>query len=106
MAGPHGTQAGQPLGDDGSIFITPEVADRLADSGAGWVRLNLRLGPHADDTAAFYADYDAIVDRLRARGLQIVGLMSNESRRGQQADWTGNSAEQAGGDGHNPFIED
>lgn len=104
MAGPHGSQPGQPIDDSGNILITDEVADRLAQAG-GWVRMNFRLGPYSSDSAAFYAAYDTIVNRLRARGLQVLGLMSNESWRGSQADWTQNSFEQSSGDGHNAFID-
>jgi len=46
----------------------------MAQSGAGWIRVHFRRGPYSGDTAQFYAKYDEIVDRLRARGLQVVGL--------------------------------
>jgi hypothetical protein len=104
-AGPHGNQPGWAIDDSGNILITDAVADRLAQSGAGWVRLNFRLGPHASDTPAFYAAYDTIVNRLRSRGLQIVGLMSNESWAGSQADWQANNWENSGGDGYNAYID-
>lgn len=104
VAGPHGSQPGQPIDDSGNVLIDDAAADRLAQAG-GWVRINFRLGPHASDTPAFYAAYDTIVSRLRARGLQILGLMSNESWRGSQADWTANSWERSGGDGHNVYID-
>lgn len=104
VAGPHGSQPGQPIDDAGNVLISDAVADRLAQAG-GWVRLNFRLGPHATDTPAFYAAYDQIVDRLRARGLQVLGLMSNESWRGSQADWLKNNREHGGSDGNNPFID-
>lgn len=104
VAGPHGSQPGQPIDDSGTVLITDAVADRLAQAG-GFVRVNFRLGPHASDTAAFYAAYDTIVNRLRARGLQILGLMSNESWRGSQDDWTRNSYERSGGNGYNDYID-
>src|SRR3954462_12834394 len=85
-SGPHGTQGGWAINDSGNILLTDAVADRMAQSGAGWVRLNFRLGPYASDTSTFYSKYDTIVNRLRSRGLQIVGLMSNESWRGSQTD--------------------
>ena len=100
-AGPHGTQPGWAIDDSGNILITDAVADRLAQSGAGWVRINFRLGPYSSDTAAFYAAYDTIVNRLRSRGLQIVGLMSNESWPGSQTDWQANNWENTGNDGYN-----
>src|SRR5688500_13351109 len=104
-AGPHGTQPGWAIDDSGNILITDAIADRLAQSGAGWVRLNFRLGPHSSDTPAFYATYDTIVSRLRSRGLQIIGLMCNESWPGSQADWQANNWENTGGDGYNTYID-
>lgn len=104
-AGPHGTQTGWAIDDSGNILITDAMADRLAQSGAGWVRLNFRLGPYPSDTAAFYTAYDTIVNRLRSRGLQVVGLMSNESWPGSQADWQANNWENTGGDGYNSYID-
>src|SRR5687768_13907888 len=66
-AGPHGTQPGWAIDDSGNILITDAVADRLAQSGAGWVRLNFRLGPYPYDAAEFYSRYDTVVNRLRSR---------------------------------------
>jgi hypothetical protein len=104
-AGPHGTQAGWPIDNSGNILITDAVADRLAQSGAGWVRLHFRLGPYPSDTAQFYAAYDTIVNRLRSRGLQIIGLVTYESWPGSQADWCANNWENTGGDGYNGYID-
>jgi hypothetical protein len=104
-AGPHGTQAGWPIDNSGNILITDAVADRLAQSGAGWVRLHFRRGPYPGDTAEFYSKYDTIVNRLRSRGLQIVGLVTYESWPGSQADWCANNWENSGGDGYNSYID-
>jgi len=104
-SGPHGTQAGWPIDNSGNILITDAVADRMAQSGAGWIRLHFRLGPYSSDTAAFYSAYDTIVNRLRSRGLQIVGLMSNESWPGSQTDWQANNWENTGNDGYNGYID-
>src|SRR5919204_4247023 len=95
-SGPHGTQPGWAIDDSGNVLITDAVADRLAQSGAGWVRINFRLGPYASDTSQFYAAYDTVVNRLRSRGLQIIALMSNESWRGSQSDWQANNWENTG----------
>jgi hypothetical protein len=104
-AGPQGIQAGWAIDNSGNVLITDAVADRMKASGAGWVRLNFRLGPYSSDTSAFYSTYDSIVNRLRSRGLQIVGLMSNESWPGSQSDWTANNWENDGGDGYNTYID-
>lgn len=104
-AGPHGTQAGWAIDDSGNVLITDAVADRMAQSGSGWIRLHFRRGPYNGDTTGFYNKYDQIVNRLRARGLQIVGLITYESWPGTQADWCANNWENAGGDGYNTFID-
>ncbi|REE66993.1 hypothetical protein A8990_1452 [Paenibacillus taihuensis] len=105
-AGPQGLQFGRPIDDSGNILITDQVAQELADSGAGFVRLNFRLGPYTSDTTAFYNTYDTIVNRLRSKGLQVIGLLSNESWPGTQSDWTENNAENnVSGNGYNDFID-
>jgi hypothetical protein len=104
-AGPHGIQPGWAIDDSGNVLITDAVADRMAQSGAGWIRINFRLGPYPSDTSAFYSAYDTIINRLRSRGLQVVGLMSNETWAGSQADWDANAWETVGGDGYNGYID-
>lgn len=104
-AGPQGLQAGAPIDDSGNILITDAVAQALANSGAGWVRVNFRLGPYPSDTASFYSTYDTIVNRLRSKGLQVIGLLSNESWPGSQAQWQENSQELTGGNGYNAYID-
>lgn len=105
-SGPYGTQPGQPIDDKGNIMVTEAVANNLASSGAGWVRINFRLGPYPSDTAEFYSKYDVVIENLRSRGLQVLGLMSNESWHGSQSDWTANNWENTpGGDGYNQYID-
>ncbi len=103
-----GIQPGQPIDDNGNILITEDVANRLRDSGAKWVRLNFRLGPYSSDTPEFYSKYDTFVKRLNDRGIQVVALMSNESwhsGNGQQG-WVENNFEHTGRDGHNKYIDE
>jgi hypothetical protein len=104
-AGPQGIQAGAPIDDAGNILITDTVASALAGTGAGFVRLNFRLGPYPSDTTAFYSTYDTIVNRLRSKGLQVVGLLSNESWPGSQAQWHQNNRENTSGNGYNAYID-
>ncbi|HEY6228634.1 MAG TPA: hypothetical protein VI282_16065, partial [Verrucomicrobiae bacterium] len=99
--GPHGTQVGWAIDDSGNVLITDAVADRLAQSGAGWVRLEFRRGPYNGDTSTFYTKYDEIVNRLRARGLQIIGNITYSTWPGAQSDWQANNWENTGGDGYN-----
>jgi hypothetical protein len=104
-AGPHGVQFGQPLTDIGEVVLTDEVAQAIADTGAGFVRVNFRLGSYDADTPEWYAAYDGIVDRLRGRGLEIIALMTNEAWWGEPSRWKENSYEEVGGNGMNPYLE-
>jgi hypothetical protein len=104
-AGPQGIQAGAPIDDAGNILLTDAVATAMANSGAGFVRVNFRLGPYGSDTAQFYSTYDTIVNRLRSKGLQVIGLLSNESWPGAQWQWQENNWENTGGSGYNAYID-
>lgn len=104
-AGPYGTQAGQPYNNSGQVILDETVAQALADTGAGIVRVNFRLGNQPSDNSTWYAAYDGIVNRLRSRGLEVIGLMTNEARPwAPQADWIANNHEVAGGDGWNSYL--
>lgn len=106
-AGPHGIQVGQPLNNGGQIILNDQMAQAIADSGAGWVRLSIRLGPYATDTPEWYAIYDGIIDRLRSRGIEVIGLVNDEAWRWiSHADWTQNAYETNDGDksGWNPYL--
>jgi hypothetical protein len=48
--------------------------------------------------------YDDVVTKARAANLQVLGLLSSESMRGDQSEWLANNAEQLGGDGDNAYI--
>lgn len=99
-----GIQPGQPINDSGAVLINASVADKMASTGAKWVRINFRLGPYSSDNAQFYAAYDSIVNNLKSKNLQVVGLVSNESYPGGQASWVANNRENTGGDGNNSYI--
>ena len=107
-AGPHGTQYGQPMTDTGQVMLTDEVAQALADSGAGFVRVNFRLGPYAYDTSTWYTAYDGIVNRLRSRGLEVIGLLTNEACQPtwDSSKWKENAYETTGGNGWNNYLND
>lgn len=103
-------QFGSPVDNSGNILLDDAAADLLAASNASAVRLNFK-NPWNTDTPAFYSTYDTIVDRLRSRGLEVIGLMSNEflvdpQAADQQVKWQENAAETtSGGDGHNGYID-
>ncbi len=50
------------------------------------------------------AAYDRALDTLRARNIQVLGLISNATVVAPQAEQLANSAEVAGGDGDNAYI--
>ncbi len=102
--GPQGLQSGAPVGNNGEIYFTDEAAAKIAQSGAGWVRLNFRLGPNFKDwtdtaTLGFSAlsRYDTIIDNALNNRLKVLGLLSNEAwntRNPPPAEWQENNAEE------------
>ena len=112
--GPQGLQPGAPMGDNGEIFFTNAVAAKIAEAGAGWVRLNFRLGPNFSDwtdttnlSFSALSRYDTIIDNALNNDLQVLGLLSNEAWNTPNVpdDWQANNAEVAGGNGDNTFIQ-
>jgi hypothetical protein len=105
-------QDGWAIDNSCGVMFTPEVAAVMADSGAAWVRINFRLGASQSWTETGTCGgvsaldlYDAVVDNARAEGLQVLGLLSNESWPGTQADWQANSAERnPGSSGDNGYL--
>ena len=115
-AGSQGLQGGWPIDDTGNVDFYHSVYSELPiiqQANAGWVRVNFRLGGCFSDwtsvgcngkTAA--ATYDTFVDEARKRGLNVLGLVSNESWSGDQTAWTANNAEWVkGGNGRNAYVD-
>ncbi len=114
MTTQKGLQPGAPMGNNGEIFFTNQVAAKIAQAGASWVRLNFRLGPNFQnwtDTTTFgfsaLSRYDSIIDNALSNNLKVLGLLSNEAWNTSNVpgDWQANSAESAGGNGDNTFIQ-
>jgi hypothetical protein len=114
VQGDQGIQGGWAIDDGGSPIFVHSVADQLPlmrQAGAGWVRINFRLGacyqdwttPGCNGRTALQA-YDEVISRARAQNLQVLGLLSNESWPGDQDQWIANSAETAGGSGDNAYV--
>ena len=85
-----GIDANLPLVTDGPDqgSLSPTVADSsvIADTGAGWVRINFVLGPWQDplDNTKYQARtwaeaYGAIIDGFIQKGLGIYGLVGHEA---------------------------
>ena len=120
-AGPgrNGLQGGWAVDDIGHINFVHSLSLQfgfIQQAGAGWVRINFRLGqcfadwtspsaicPDADSPTAL-GIYDQVIDKAHASNLQVLGLLSNESMRGDQSDWVAGNAERQGGSGDNAYI--
>lgn len=112
--GDQGLQGGWAVDDAGNPVFYHSVADQLPlmrQAGAGWVRINFRLGgcfsdwttPGCNGRTALQT-YDEVVNRARNQNLQVLGLLSNESWPGGQGQWTANNAETTSGNGDNSFV--
>jgi hypothetical protein len=115
--GNQGLQAGWAIDDSGHVNFEHSVVSELPfmqQAGAGVVRVNFRLGACFKDwtsTGCSTADgpnalavYDQVVNTaITTYHLKVVGLISNESWNGSQADWTANSAEVGRGNGDNRY---
>ena len=112
--GNQGLQYGAVIDNTGTILLTDEALDKLAASGAGWLRINFRLGngyylDWTDTTAHGYPAlerYDTIVNHARTRGLQVLGELSNEAWNGWLSMWQASNAEVSGGNGDNPYLQE
>src|SRR5579864_1335862 len=116
----QGLQGGWAVNDSGQIQFTHSLSSEypfMQQAGAGWVRINFRLGacfsdwttPTANCQTTAYAPtataiYDTIVSTALNDHLQVLGLLSNESWPGSQTEWTANNAENTSGDGSNSYI--
>ena len=106
--GDQGLQGGWAVDDHGNITFTHSLAKQLTfiqGAGAGWVRLNFRLGACFQDWTSTWCSgktgrdtYRQLMQQILASNLQILGVIANESWHGGQQDWTANNVE------HNPDV--
>jgi hypothetical protein len=108
-----GLEANRPLADDGAL--AHQVADPriIADTGAGWVRLNFVLGPWnsvRDQTRregrTWEEAYRALIDGFRREGLKVYGLISNEAVKSGAGDVTQIFRQRPGDAMNHPWIDD
>ena len=108
--GNQGLQDGWAIDDEGKVLFTNDVAAKIAEAGAGWVRINFRLGGFEDWTETETFDYsaldlyDEVVDNALNNNLKVLGLLSNESWHGDQSVWQANNAERDEGNGDNDYL--
>ena len=115
--GNQGLQAGWAIDDYGHVNFEHSVVSELPfmqQAGAGVVRINFRLGACFKDWTSAgcstadgpnaLAVYDQVVNTaMTTYHLKVVGLISNESWNGSQADWTAKNAENNHGSGDNAY---
>jgi hypothetical protein len=119
IQGKQGLQGGWAIDDGGRVNFVHSLSQQLPlmqQAGAGVVRVHFRLGAcfsdwisvgcaTADQPKTALGLYDQIVDEaIQQNNLQVIGLISNESWHGTQAQWTANNAENTGGSGDNAYV--
>ncbi|QDU70299.1 dockerin type I domain-containing protein [Mucisphaera calidilacus] len=82
----HGINAGAPLWNNQIIFTEQRAAD-IAATGTNAIRINFRLDGHATWDASLLTKYDIIIDTAVNAGFEILGIWSNETTTGTQAQW-------------------
>jgi hypothetical protein len=110
----QGLQGGWAVDDLGNRNFTSSLSlqmSTLHEAEAGWLRLNFRLGKCFADWTSVGCNgrtalqiYDEVVDGALDRGFRVLGLLSNETRHGDQQEWIANNAEAAGGNGDNDYV--
>jgi len=107
----RGLQDGWAIDNVCRVMFTPEVARQMNAAGAGWVRINFRLGAFRDWTETQTCHgrsamdlYDEVIDNALANGLQVLALLGPEAWPGTQSEWQANSAEMDLGNGDNGYI--
>ena len=113
--GSQGLQGGWAVDNDGNVSFAHAISTQFAwiqTAGAGWVRINFRLGDCFHDWTSVGCNgktalqtYDVVIASARSNHLQVLGLLSNETWNGSPTDWTANNAEHTTGNGDNPYIQ-
>lgn len=110
--GNQGLQGGQPVDNQGKDLFSG-YSQLIQDAGAGWVRINFRLGScfknwttKGCNGMTALQTYDQVVANAQSRNLKVLGLLSNESWIGGQEKWTALAAETTGGNGDNRYIRE
>lgn len=102
-----GLQTGWPVDDDLRPLLTREVASKMREAGARWVRIHFRLNAtHRQWDAELFSAYEEVVRNAESAGLEVLGLFTYESLEGTQAQWIENSAEVHGGNGDNRWLRE
>lgn len=111
----QGLQAGWAVDDQGNVNFTSSYTLQnrfMHEAEASWIRLNFRLGacfqdwinPGCNGRTALET-YDEVVSMARSHGFQVLGLIGHEAWHGNQDEWNANNAEDARGNGDNPYLQ-
>ncbi len=96
----HGLNAGAPVWN-GSVVLTPQMAQEFAATGTRAIRVNFRLDSGATSwNANQLTMYDQVISNATNAGLQVLGLFSNETVAGGQAAWN----DDPDNDGLNSYV--
>ncbi|XXY44738.1 hypothetical protein WME91_32515 [Sorangium sp. So ce269] len=97
----YGVDPGAPV-EGGKVILDDDLAEELARAGAGAVRVELQLDGDDGWDEDRLAEYDAVIDALRAEGLEPLGLLSHRTVEGGQSLWN----DDPDGDGNNRYVEE
>lgn len=114
--GNEGLQGGWAVDDAGNTTFNRSLQNDLPliqQAGAGWVRINFRLGACFADWTSLGCNgktalqsYEPLVAAAAENHLQVLGLLSNESWKGSPKDWKAKNAEHnPGGNGDNAYAQ-
>jgi hypothetical protein len=114
--GNQGLQGGWAIDDSGQVTFYHSLSTQyplMQQAGAGWVRVNFRLGACFQDWTSIgctgqtaVQTYDQVIGNALSHNLRVLGLLSNESWPGTQTQWTANNAEHnRRGTGDNPYLQ-
>ena len=114
--GNQGLQGGWAVNDSGQVQFLHSLSSQyplMQQAGAGWVRVNFRLGQCFTDWTTVGCNgqtalqtYDTVIANAVNAHLSVLGLLSNESWPGTQSDWTANNEENnPGSTGNNAYVQ-
>lgn len=81
---PPGNRHYMGINVDPYVRLDDFVADDLENLGTGWVRLEFKW----TDGGISISDYQAVINRLKSRGISILGLVDKTTYPSTQSEWS------------------
>lgn len=81
--------------------LTEQYASAIDQAGPGAMRFGFRIDTQTMWNDALYAQYDALVEKAREHGIDLLGIVLYESTTLGQADWNNDP----GGTGMNAYVQ-